>query len=344
MADAVDPLARRLEQGGERLGAVGRDRQHHADPAIEAAQHLILGDAARAHGPAEHLRQWPGPEIDLGAQPRRQNAGQVLDQPATGDMRQRVDPARPDRVETGADIDPGRCQQGRAERALRERCARLPAEPFALGDAPHQREAVGMHTRGGEAEQHVALGHPRRQQRAALCGADGEAREVEVAGGIHAGHLRRFPTDECAASHATALGDTFDHLGRRVDRKPRAGEVVEEEQRLRPLTDQVVDAHRHEIDADPAEIPGVDRYAQLGAHPVGRGDQHRVGITRGRRVEQRGEAAEPGHAARAPGGRRGGPDPLDKRVARGDVHTRLGIGQSFGAVRRRTHPVLPRHL
>ena len=80
-----------------------------------------------------------------------------------------------------------------------------------------------------------------------------------------------------------------------VDLEPAGGEIVEEEQRLGALADQVVDAHRDEVDADGVEPPGLDGELELGADPVGRGDEDRVGVAGGPQVEERAEPAEPRH-------------------------------------------------
>ena len=52
-------------------------------------------------------------------------------------------------------------------------------------------------------------------------------------------------------------------------------EIVEKEQRLGALHDDVVDAHRDEIDADRVENAALDRDLDLGADAVVGGDQHR---------------------------------------------------------------------
>ena len=73
-----------------------------------------------------------------------------------------------------------------------------------------------------------------------------------------------------------ALGDAGDHLRRMLHRQRAGGEIIEEEQRLGALHHQIVDAHRHQVDADRVVPPGLDRELQLGADAVGGGDQHRV--------------------------------------------------------------------
>ena len=54
------------------------------------------------------------------------------------------------------------------------------------------------------------------------------------------------------------------------------GEIVEEEQRLGALHDEVVDAHRDEVDADRVVHAGLDGDLELGADAVGGRDQDRI--------------------------------------------------------------------
>ena len=167
---------------------------------------------------------------------------------------------------------------------------------------------------------------------AALHRADGEAGQVEVAVGVHAGHLRRLAAHQRGTGAAAALGDAFDHPGGMVDRELAGREVVQEQQRLGPLADQVVDAHGDEVDADRIHQTGVDGDPELCPDPIGRGDQNGVGIPGGPQIEQR---PEPAKRVQRPGPRgrcRGGLDALDQRVAGGDVDARLGIGQAVRAV------------
>ena len=72
-----------------------------------------------------------------------------------------------------------------------------------------------------------------RQDRVALDGADREAREVVVAAGIDARHLRRLAADQGAAGLPAALGDALDDRDAMLGRKLAGGEIVEEEQAAR---------------------------------------------------------------------------------------------------------------
>ena len=159
----------------------------------------------------------------------------------------------------------------------------------------------------------------------ALDRADAEAGEIVIALGIHARHLGRLAADQRAAGHAAALGDPRDHpLGDRVVELP-GGVIIEEEQRLGALDDQIVDAHRDQIDADAVVPATVDRELQLGADAVVRRDQQRIGEPRRLQIEEPAEPAQIGIRARAPRRFRQRADRADQRVARGDRHAGLGI-------------------
>ena len=107
--------------------------------------------------------------------------------------------------------------------------------------------------------------------------ADGEADEIELAGFHRPGVLGHLAADERAAGLPAAVGDALDQLLDVIGVEPADGDVVEEEQRLGALADEVVDAHRHQVDADRLEPAGALRDERLRADAVGRGHQHRVG-------------------------------------------------------------------
>ena len=103
-----------------------------------------------------------------------------------------------------------------------------------------------------------------------------------------------------------------------------AGEVVEEEQRFGALHQNVVHAHRHQVDADGVVPVELERELELGADAIGAGDQHRLAITL-RDLEQRAETADAGQhlwAHGAPGERL---DALDQRIAGIDVDARVTV-------------------
>ena len=184
-----------------------------------------------------------------------------------------------------------------------------------------------MDARRRQADQHVAdLDVGARQHLAALDRADGEAREIVVAAAVHARHLGGLAADQRAAGLVAALGDAGDDLARDGDVELAGRIVVEEEQRLGALHDQVVDAHRDEIDADRRVAAGLDGDLELGADAVVGGDQDRVLVAGRLEVEEAAEAAEVGAGPRPARRLHQRLDGLDQRIAGIDVDAGITVG------------------
>ena len=83
------------------------------------------------------------------------------------------------------------------------------------------------------------------------------------------GMLGRLAADQRAAGLLAAARDALDDLAGDGDVELAAGEVVEEEQRLGALDQDVVDAHRDEVDADRVVAVERERELELGADAVG---------------------------------------------------------------------------
>jgi hypothetical protein len=113
----------------------------------------------------------------------------------------------------------------------------------------------------------------------------------------------------------------------RLDVEPAAGIVVEEEQRLGALHHDVVDAHRHQVDADRVGDARFDRDLELGADAVGARDKDRILEARCLEVEQSTEAAQPTHHARPVCAACQGLYVLDQGVARIDIDAGVLVGQ-----------------
>src|ERR1700722_5029995 len=115
-----------------------------------------------------------------------------------------------------------------------------------------------------------------RQQRPALRCADGEAGDVEIASRVKAGHLRRLSAYQCATRLGATLGNALHNRGCDfLIQLPRC-KIIQEKQRLRPLDDNVVDAHGHQINADSVVQATLNRDLHLCANAVIGGDQDRV--------------------------------------------------------------------
>ena len=93
-----------------RRGVLGGHAHDHADPAVEGSVHLLPGDPAGGLEPMEDGRFGPGAGIDPGMHPGGQDPGQVLQDPAAGDMGNGLDRHLLDEGQDGADIDAGGCE------------------------------------------------------------------------------------------------------------------------------------------------------------------------------------------------------------------------------------------
>lgn len=123
--------------------------------------------------------------------------------------------------------------------------------------------------------------------------ADAETGYVVIFAVVHARHFSGFAAHQRTAGLFAAFGDAGDHAGRGVHIQLAGGVVVEEEQRLGALNHQIVDAHRHQIDADGVVAFQIHRQTQLGAHAVGTGNQHRLAVF----LRQRTQGAKPAQTA-----------------------------------------------
>ena len=137
---------------------------------------------------------------------------------------------------------------------------------------------VGVQPRRRQGHQHVArFDRGAVDEPVPLGDADAEAGEVELPVAVDAGHDRRLPAQQRRPGPHAALRHAR-HDGREPVRVvPVEGDVIQEEQRLRPQAEHVVHAHRRQIDADGVVFPRREGDLQLRADPVGAADQHGVG-------------------------------------------------------------------
>ena len=260
------------------------------------------------------IAQRPG--SSRAASPSGHDPRHVAGQAAAGDVGDPVDvepaPAaadrRPDR-EQGPRVDPGRRQQDVGER--RRRRARPRRTRPARGAAARPRTAPP-----GRARRPPRAG---ARARSRCCGGPTTARPTSTSPAPTARPSSRSsrsttPTQVAARSRssgritpgcsavsppsraqpasrqpaATPADDGRDL----VRHEPPDGHVVEEEERLGAGADDVVGAHRDEVDPEPVEAPGAPGEGDLRAHAVGRGDEQRPPVAR-RDLDGAGEAAEP---------------------------------------------------
>ena len=187
-----------------------------------------------------------------------------------------------------------------SSRSWSNRAGRSSFQPLTSISRRTSEKPLRMNARAGQPEDDVARRDPVAGQRLGpIDRADAEAGEVIVALGVHAGHFGRLAADQRAAGLAAAFGDRRDDRGGDVIVELPGRIIVEEEQRLGALDDEIVDAHRDEVDADPVMPAGLDRQLELGADAVIGGDQQRIFVAGRLQVEEAAESAELGIGARA---------------------------------------------
>ncbi len=330
-AERHDAVAGLCERGFDRAGAVGGGDRHHADAAVERAQHFRLGDSAGPGEPLEHRKDRHAGKVDPHAETWRQDARNVVGQSAAGDVGERFHRSGPaDRGEAGRHINQGR----REERLAKRECGLegrglVPAQALLLHHPADQRKAVGMDARGHDPEHRVARSDVATgQQHVALRSPDGEAGEIVVAWRVEAGHLRGLPANERAIGLAAARRHARDDACADLGIELAAGKIIEEEQRLSALNDEVVHRHCDEVDADRVVPTGLDGDLELGADAVGGGDQDRVLEARPREIEQAAEPADLPIRPRPRGSAHQRLDQVDHPGAGVDVDTGVGVTQA----------------
>ena len=192
-------------------------------------------------------------------------------------------PLLPIGIENGENrlhVDPGRLQQRLAKGPVTTR--QNPLETLRAGaltekHLSHQGVAVGMKSARNQADDLISRLDPVSEYKALPLGrAHGEAGQLVVAGRIEAGHLGGLAAENGAAGLPAALGDTLDQSADRIRLHLPHGDVVEKEQGLRSLDDEVIDAHRHQVNPDRIRDPHPVGDLELGTDSIGAGDKNRI--------------------------------------------------------------------
>ena len=208
--------------------------------------------AARLGEPAENRRHRPGSASRAATMSVRQHARQVAGQAAARDMRRRLQqpgagaaPAAASRRSAWASSAPRPSVRSGANGA-----GGVQPRPAALDDPAHQRKPVGMHARAGQAEHDIA----RLTRRAAAASrAPPRPPRSPPDRSRRRGTGRASPPSRRRPGRSRPAGSP--PRSRRspaapAPRQAAGGEIVQEEQRLGALHDEVVDAHRDQVDAD----------------------------------------------------------------------------------------------
>ncbi len=278
--------------------------------------------------PVEDRRARPARFLEVRGGVRGQDPGHVLEEPAAGDMRDALDGNLLQQRQHRLHVDARGLQQHLAQRAPVERLVELGSGDGE--DLANQREAIGVRAARGEPDDGVA-----RSDRGPVDDeflfhqAHRESREVVFVRIVEPGHFGGLAADEGASGLLAAGGNALHDVGGHLHAQLSAGEVVEEEHGLGAGDEDVVHAHRHEIDADGVVLLHPEGELQLGSHAVRAGDHHGIPELL-RHLDQGAETPEVSQhlgAHRAPGE---GLDALDQLVARVDVDARVAVGEGVG--------------
>ena len=136
------------------------------------------------------------------------------------------------------------------------------------------------------------------------------------------------PTDQGTAGLFAGPRDAFDHARGAVHFQLAGGIVIQKKQRLGALHHQIVDAHRHQILAQPIEQTGINGDLELGADAIRGCHQYRILETCGRQVEQPAEAAQIGVCAAAARGTGGGRNARHQRFTGVNIHAGVFISEA----------------
>ena len=187
-----------------------------------------------------------------------------------------------------------------------------------------------MRAAGGQAQHHVTGLYGRAVDDFAFFhDADRKPGQIVFPRRIHPRHLGGLPANQRAAGLFATGSDAFDHIGGGSDIKFAAGKVIEEEQRFGALRQNVIDAHRDQIDADRVVTVELEGEFELGAHAIGTGNQYRLFVFGGQTAECT-EAADPGHHFGPHGSLGKGLDVFDECVAGVDIDAGVTISECFG--------------
>lgn len=130
----------------------------------------------------------------------------------------------------------------------------------------------------------------------------------------------------------TAIAHTLHEIFQQAGVVLGHGHVIEEEQRLSPATQGVVDTHRHQVDADRLVVAHGARHLELCAHPVGARDQDWVLVVSGEEAigeveaKQAGEPVGQGYDAGTEGPAQESRQPGHRLAINVQVDARIFIG------------------
>ena len=242
---------------------------------------MLIEMSRTAH---ERDNRWhaPGSHMKLCVHVFGKRTIQVLSNAATRNVGQRANGAG-ELAQDGANrlhVDAGGLEQ-RIEHALAaQRLLRHTQliERLTVGNhLANQRIAVGVNSRGSQADKHVALLDLGRVEHfRTIYHAYAKTGKVILIGIHYTRMLSHFATDKSSARHLAAISNAGNDFGNRFALKFSDGNVIEEKQGLGACCKNVVHAHGDQVDAHGVMLASELSQLNLGANAVGTGNQNRI--------------------------------------------------------------------
>ena len=223
-----------------------------------------------------------------------------------------------------------RGEQGIPQGAFQPRHVALPVR--LAKDAPSQRVAVGMQAVRRQANQHVPGAYPCSRDQVGPGGnAHHETSQVVIRLLVEPWQLGGLTTDQRHPVGQAGTGHAGHQVRRLASVQASDAEVVQEEERIGALHRDVVDAMVDEVLADGVVPAESDRDLELGAHAIGRGDQHGIGPALGVKPEEAAESADAAQHLRRRGLRRRLADQLHRAARLVEVDAGFAVRSRHGA-------------
>ena len=159
------------------------------------------------------------------------------------------------------------CRRSRSKTTLRARlkpfeCRPFETSPITASPGPH----------AAAVDEAASLHDPQR-----------EPGQVVLALGVEVWQLRDLAADQGAAGLPAARGDPANDGLDEPRHDPVDPDVIEEHEGLRPVDEEVVDPHGHQVDPDGVVPAGQERDPQLGPDAVRRRHEYGLAVRAGER-------------------------------------------------------------
>ena len=149
------------------------------------------------------------------------------------------------------------------------------------------------------------------------------------AGKITAGTVDQSDQSQRTFARNTAIRNARNNIGRNVRVQLSSGEIIKEKQRNSALCHNVINAHGHQINAEPAIVASRTCQFQLCADPVSGSDKDRVLKPCRAQIKQPAKAAKGTICAGSACARCMRPDGAHKGVTGIDIHPGITIAEGL---------------